>query len=107
MFRLVADVSRLGLLLVLSPLAFGFQPQPSSSSPAILTARDLARLIRETGLDANECYRVRDLNFTKDDIKLYFNDGYLIFSKPVLGQRLTAVFTAEGEGGDGEVIVIE
>src|ERR1700693_6130321 len=57
-------------------------------------------------MDPAECYRVRDLSFVKDDIKLYLNDGYLIFSKPVLGQRLSAVFTTEVEGGDGEVIVI-
>jgi hypothetical protein len=57
-------------------------------------------------LDPAECYRVRDLSFVKDDIKLYLNDGYLIFSKPVLGQRLSALFTTDVEGGDGEVIVI-
>src|SRR3984957_16504894 len=69
-------------------------------------ATDLARSIRDAGLDATECYRVRDLRFFKDDIKLYLNDGYLIFSKPVAGQRLAAVFTTDVEGGDGEVIVI-
>jgi len=57
-------------------------------------------------MDPAECYRVRDLSFVKDDIKLYLNDGYLIFSKPVLGQRLSALFTTDVEGGDGEVIVI-
>jgi hypothetical protein len=57
-------------------------------------------------LDPAECYRVRDLSFVKDDIKLYLNEGYLIFSKPVLGQRLSALFTTDIEDGDGEVIVI-
>jgi hypothetical protein len=57
-------------------------------------------------MDPAECYRVRDLSFVKDDIKLYLNDGYLIFSKPVLGRRLSALFTTDVEGGDGEVIVI-
>jgi hypothetical protein len=57
-------------------------------------------------MDPAECYRVRDLSFVKDDIKLYLNDGYLIFSKPVLGQRLSALFITDVEGGDGEVIVI-
>ena len=71
-----------------------------------MTAADLARTIRESGMDPAECYRVRDLSFVKDDIKLYLNDGYLIFSKPVLGQRLSALFTTDVEGGDGEVIVI-
>lgn len=63
-------------------------------------------MIHDAGLDPAECYRVRDVSFLKDDIRLYFNDGYLIFSKPVLGQRLTAVFATDVEGGDGEVIVI-
>ena len=29
--------------------------------------------------------RVRDLTLTKDDLRLYFTDGYLIFGKPVDG----------------------
>lgn len=96
-------MSRIALLLLVLSAAKGFQsstPSPGSS------AADLARTIRDQGLDPAECYRVRDLSFVKDDIKLYLNDGYLIFSKPVLGQRLSAVFTTDVEGGDGEAIVI-
>ena len=96
-------MSRFALLLFVVGVANGFQsnsPTPGGS------AADLARNIHDAGLDPAECYRVRDLSFVKDDIKLYLNDGYLIFSKPVLGQRLAAVFTSNVEGGDGEVIVI-
>lgn len=98
MFRFLLFLGALGA-------ASGYQ---DSAAPAARsgTAAELARSIRGAGLDPAECYRVRDLSFTKDDIRLYLNDGYLIFSKPVLGQRLTAVFTADVEGGDGEVIVI-
>ena len=96
-------MSRIALLLVALSAANGFQSTSPSSGGS---AADLARTIREQGLDASECYRVRDLSFVKDDIKLYLNDGYLIFSKPVMGQRLSAVFTADVEGGDGEAIVI-
>jgi hypothetical protein len=96
-------VFRIALLLLALNAANGFQS--NSSSPGG-SAADLAKTIRETGLDPAECYRVRDLSFAKDDIKLYLNDGYLIFSKPVLGQRLSAVFTTDVEGGDGETIVI-
>jgi hypothetical protein len=67
---------------------------------------DTARQLRENGFDRNECYRVRDLTFTKEDIRLYLTDGYLIFSKPILGQPVAAVFTADVEGGDGEVILL-
>ncbi len=70
----------------------------------------LAQVIRDIGLDPDECYRVRDLSYYKEDIKLYFNEGYLIFSKPVMnaqgqGERLSAVFSADVEGGDGEIIL--
>jgi hypothetical protein len=68
---------------------------------------DLARAIRETGLDPDQCYLVRDLTFYRDDIKFYFNDGYLIFSKPVAGERITAVFTTGGEDqADGELLLL-
>ena len=95
---------RLALLLLLTAAVYAFQAALPSASPS--TAADLARTIRESGMDPDECYRVRDLSFVKDDIKVYLNDGYLIFSKPVLGQRLSALFTTDVEGGDGEVIVI-
>src|SRR5271169_6315881 len=77
---------------------FGFAAGPS--------AAELARSIREAGLDPDQCYRVRDLSFQKEDIKIYLTDGYLIFSRPVEGERRAAVFTAEVEGGDGEVILL-
>src|SRR5215469_15175666 len=73
---------------------------------ALPSAADLARAIREAGLDPDECYRVRDLHYQKEDIHVYFNDGYLIFSKPIAGARRAAVFTADVEGGDGEVLMI-
>lgn len=70
------------------------------------TAAETARSVRDAGLDPDQCYRVRDLSLYKEDIKLYFNDGYLIFSKPVAGQRIAAVFSADVEGGDGEVLLL-
>ena len=69
------------------------------------TAADIARAIRESGFDREECYRVRDLSFVKEDIRLYLTDGHLIFSKPIAGHRVAAVFAADVEGGDGEVIL--
>src|ERR1044071_5776105 len=70
------------------------------------TAADIARAIRENSFDRDECYRVRDLTLIKEDIRLYFTDGHLIFSKPVAGRRIAAVFAADVEGGDGEVILL-
>src|SRR5215210_851204 len=69
-------------------------------------ASDVARQIREAGLDPEECYHVRELNFNKEDLKFYLTEGYLIFSRPVQGRRLTAVFSGEVEGGDAEVILL-
>ena len=79
---------------------------PLAAWAAGTTAADTARAVRDAGLDLDQCYRVRDLNLYKEDIKLYFNDGYLIFSKPVAGERIAAVFTADVEGGDGEVLLL-
>ena len=70
------------------------------------SAADLSRSIREASLDPDECYRVRDVRLQKEDIRIYLTDGYLIFSKPVAGERRSAVFTAELEGGDGEVVLM-
>jgi hypothetical protein len=66
----------------------------------------MAKSIREAGLDPEQCYRVRDFTFQKEDIHVYLTDGYLIFSKAVDGVRRGAVFTADVEGGDGEVLLL-
>ncbi|MBI3683282.1 MAG: hypothetical protein HY235_23160 [Acidobacteria bacterium] len=69
-------------------------------------AGDLAREIRQASLDPQQCYRVRDLRFTRDDIKLYLTDGFLILGKPVAGTRVFAAFSAEVEGGDAELLLM-
>jgi len=69
-------------------------------------AADLSRQVREMSIDAGECYRVRDLALPKDEARLFFTDGYLIFAKPIAGVRMSAVFTADVEGGDAEVLVL-
>ena len=57
-------------------------------------------------MDPDACFHVRELNFTKEDVKIYLTDGFLIFAKPVLGERLFAVFSAEIEGGDAEILLM-
>src|SRR5215831_18748483 len=69
------------------------------------TASDLARAIRENSFDRDECYRVRDVSLNKEDVRLYFTQGYLIFSKPVAGRPVAAMFSADLDGGDGEIIL--
>jgi hypothetical protein len=75
-------------------------------SYAATGSTEAERGVREMELDRAECYRVHDIQINKDDIHLYFTDGYLIFAKPVEGARLAAVFSADVEAGDGEVLVL-
>ncbi len=67
---------------------------------------DLARRLADAGLDPDSCYHVRDLSLARGDIRFYFNDGYLVFGKPVQGSRIAAVFVANEEGGDAEVLLM-
>jgi hypothetical protein len=66
----------------------------------------IAQAIREAALDPEACFRVREMNFNKEDLRFYLTDGFLMFAKPVMGQRLFAVFSAEVEGGDAEVLLM-
>jgi hypothetical protein len=78
-----------------------------SSRPEIgAKAAELGRAILAAGLDPSACYRVRDLEISEEDAQYYLTDGYLIFGKPVNGAPVTAVFSAEVEGGDGEVLML-
>src|SRR5262245_19972500 len=70
------------------------------------TAADVARAIRENGFDRDECYRVRDLVLQKEDIRIYLTQGHLIFSRPVAGRRIAAVFSSDVDGGDAEVMLL-
>lgn len=67
---------------------------------------ELSRLVRAVEFDEERCYRVRDLNFQKEDAKFFLTDGYLIFSKPVAGQPMAAAFSAEVEGGEAELLLL-
>jgi hypothetical protein len=70
------------------------------------TAADLGDEIQHAALDPAECYRVLDLNFNREDVKVYLASGYLIFTKPVRGTHLGAVFVTNAEGGDADVLVL-
>jgi len=70
------------------------------------TAAQLAGRVHNAGLDPAACYRVLNLNFSREDIHVYFTSGYLIFGKPVDGVRVTAVYSAETEDGDAELLLL-
>src|SRR5579864_754258 len=57
-------------------------------------AADWAHKIAEAGLDSEDCYRVRDLTLNKEDVRLYFTEGYIIFGKPAGEAPVAAVFVA-------------
>jgi hypothetical protein len=75
-------------------------------SYAATGSMELERGVHEVELDRAECYRVHDVQVSKDDIHFYFTDGYLIFAKPVEGMRMAAVFTADVEAGDAELLLL-
>jgi hypothetical protein len=79
----------------------------ASLHPALArTAADLGDEIERVALDPAECYRIIDLNFNKEDLKVYLGSGYLIFTKPVQGTHLGAIFVANAEGGDADVLLL-
>ena len=68
-------------------------------------AEDLRR-IQSLELDPERCYRVRDVFLQREDVKLFFTDGYLIFAKPVLGRTIAAMFVATEYTDVGEILLI-
>jgi hypothetical protein len=70
------------------------------------SAADVSSHLHEIALDPAECYRVLDLSFGKEDLKLYLTSGYLIFTQPVDGTRLGAAFVTSEEAGDAEVLLL-
>ena len=69
-------------------------------------AADLGRQVAAAGLDLDNCYRVRDMEIIHDSSRISLTDGYLMFGKPVNGQPLTAVFSADTDGGDAEILLL-
>ena len=78
----------------------------AAAAQAAGTAADLAATIRANRLDPDECYRVRDLVVTREDARIYLTDGYLTFARPASGAHIYAVFSAEVEGGDAEILLM-
>jgi hypothetical protein len=85
-------------LTVLASIALALRAQAPS-------AADLGRAVLTAGLDSSACYRVRDLEISQEDAQFYLTDGYIIFGKRVNGAPVAAVFSAEVEGGDAEVLL--
>lgn len=79
----------------------------SAQSPvaAATPGADVVRSIREITLDVEQCYVVRDMSFAREDVKFFFNDGLLMFARPVAGEVVAAVFGGGEDAGDGELLL--
>ena len=91
------------LLLRLTAVALLASVALPAQQPA---AAELGHAVLTAGLDPSACFRVRDLEISQEDAQFYLTDGYIIFGKPVNGAPVAAVFTAEVEGGDAEVLLL-
>lgn len=78
----------------------------AQTPPARQSALDLGHEVLAATLDPDECYHVREIQLHEDDANFYLTDGYLIFGKPVNGAPVSAVFSADLEGGDAELVLI-
>ena len=78
----------------------------SGAEPRTRTLVEQLKVIREIGLDDQQCYRVRDVFLEREDAKLYFTDGYLLFSEPFQNRSIAALFLATSPSDEGEILVI-
>jgi hypothetical protein len=79
---------------------------PCLAAGAGTPAQELARQILDAGLDPRACYHVRDLQLVREDARIYLTEGDLMFSRPVDGAPVSAVFSGAVEGGDAEILVM-
>lgn len=79
---------------------------PFCSADSSLKASAVAAQLRELTLDPDRCYRVRDLKLQKEEAKIFFTDGLLIFAKPIEGAPMAAMFSGKVEGGEAEVLLM-
>jgi len=70
------------------------------------SAAEVGDQVEHISLDAAECYRILDLNFAKEDLKIYLASGYLIFAKPIAGAHLGAIFVTSEVAGDADLLLM-
>jgi hypothetical protein len=88
---------RLTLWLLLLPVTL--------AAAGVSGAQQLEEILA-TKFDAQQCYRVRDIFLEREDVKLYFTDGHLIFGEPAGGRATAALFVASLPTDQGEVLVL-
>src|ERR1022692_750657 len=65
--------------VIVHPVAILFITLLAARVASAGAAADLAHAIAQAGLDSQQCYRVRGLTIAKEDLRLYFTNGYLMF----------------------------
>jgi hypothetical protein len=81
---------------VCSPLQSAQPPGPAAA---------LGAELRNSEVDPDACYRVRDISLHRGELGLYFTEGYLAFTKPIAGRRIMAVFASTEVTHDAEILV--
>lgn len=90
------------ILLPWATLCPAETPDTSQSSAANLAAE-----FEKIAVNPEQTYRVRDLQFSRGDIKIYLNEGVLSFATPLAGHICAAVFIAQAaEAGDAEILLL-
>jgi hypothetical protein len=93
------------LLLVLA-VCLACASRAESAPAAPITAAALSTELAHNELDPEACYRVNDLKISREDVSVYLTSGFLILAKKVNGVRTAALFTADVDAGDAEVVVM-
>ena len=71
------------------------------------TAATIANGFGKISVDPEQTYRVRDLQFSRGDIKIYLNEGELSFVTPISGRNVAVIFTTHAsEAGDAELLLL-
>lgn len=79
------------LLVLAAPVLATPQPVLGSDSP-----RELLRRLHSLSLDPSRLYEVQDLRLRRDELRVIFEHGRLVFLEPVAGQVTGALFVGEG-----------
>ena len=81
-------------------------PIRAQVSAASNRAAQLGALLAQSEFDPDACYRVNDLKIVREDVSVYLTSGYLILARKVNGVRSAALFSADVDAGDAEVVVM-
>ena len=87
---------------LLFSLAASLLPAEDAALPA---AAQIGAEVHRLELDPDACYRVRDLSFERPELRFFFADGWLIFSRPVAGRRIAALYRASESTDDAEIML--